>query len=196
MICSTPERSEMFGRLFTQLHRQLEYMQTFHNTLGNIEILFDDSKRFLDGGLSIGKKRQSLVQRAEGKYLCFLDSDESIPGNYLESLVRLCHKDQDICTFKAIANMEQFWSIIDMRLDYKVNDQINPNYTVRRPPWHCCPVRSVFAKMFEFPDLNNAEDFVWMEKVLTCCTSEAHTDAILFRYNHGKHSEADLIPLP
>lgn len=196
LMCTTPERNEMFSKLFSELHRQLEYMQTFHETMGNIEILVDDSIRFLDGGLSIGKKREALLKRAEGKYVCYLDSDESIPGNYLESLVRMCIQDQDICTFKALAKLETFWSIIDMRLTYKVNDQINPEYTVRRPPWLCCPVRTIYAKMFDFPDLNNAEDFLWMEKVLACCLTEAHTDKLLFQYNHGSHSEADKIPLP
>lgn len=196
LMCTTPDRSEMFSKLFNELHRQYEYLQTFHETLGRVEILVDDSKRFLDGGLSIGKKREALLRRAEGKYLCYLDSDESIAPNYLESLMRLCFMDQDVCTFKAIANLKTFWSIVDMRLAFKVNDQVNPEYTVRRPPWPCCPVRSVFAKMVPFKDINNAEDFEWMAQVLKFCTSEAHTEKVIFMYNHGDHSEADKIPLP
>ena len=76
---------------------------------------------------------------------------------------------------------------------YRVNDQFTPNYTVRRPAWHICPVRSEFAKLYEFKDINNAEDYEWIEKVTAHCTTEAHTDRIIFQYNHGKHSEADKI---
>lgn len=196
LIPTIPERHQRFTKLYNELMRQKTEFDTTHDTIGELEIVVNSDKRFLDGGLSIGKKRQALVQAAEGKYLCFVDDDEQVPPNYIESLMRLCYKGQDVCTFQALAKMGSFWALVDMRLDYKVNDQINPNYTARRPPWHCCPVKSVFAKMFEFPDLNNAEDFVWMEKVLTCCTSEAHTDSILYQYNHGQHSEADKIPLP
>lgn len=195
LIPTTPERHEMFTKLFNEVHRQLEFVQTFHPSLGRVEILVDDSPRYLDGGLSVGKKREALVKRAEGKYLCFLDSDESISPDYLETLVRLCYQDQDVCTFKAMVKLSTFWALVDMRRVYKLNDQINPDYVVRRPPWHICPVRSVYAKMFEFSDKNNAEDFEWMEKVLTCCVSEAHSERIIFQYNHGEHSEVDKIPL-
>lgn len=196
LIPTIPERHKRFTKLYNELMRQKTEFDTTHDTIGELQVIVNSDKRFLDGGLSIGKKRQALVQEAEGKYLCFLDDDEHVPPNYVEVLMRLCHKGQDVCTFQAIAKMKYFWALVDMRLSYKVNDQINPNYPARRPPWHCCPVKSVYAKMFEFPDLNNAEDFVWMEKVLSCCTSEAHTDAVLFQYNHGDHSEADKIPLP
>lgn len=196
LIPTIPERHKRFTKLYNELMRQKTEFDTTHDIIGELQVIVNSDKRFLDGGLSIGKKRQALVQQAEGKYLNFLDDDEGIPPNYLEALMRLCHKGQDVCTFQAIAKMRTFWALVDMRLSYKVNDQINPNYPARRPPWHCCPVKSVYAKMFEFPDLNNAEDFVWMEKVLSCCTSEAHTDAVLYQYNHGDHSEADKIPLP
>lgn len=195
-MCSTPERNEMFAKLFTELHRQLEYCQTFHEILGRVEILVDDSIRFLDGGLSVGKKRQALLERAEGVYLCYLDSDEGISPDYLETILRLCYQGQDICTFRAMVKLSNFWALVDMSLRYKTNEQITPDYTVRRMPWHVCAVKTKYAKMHSFPDVNNAEDFAWMERVLTHCTSEAHTDKIIFEYRHGDHSEVDKIPLP
>lgn len=195
LVPTTPERKDMFTRLYNEVYRQITYVHTTHPSLGRVEVLVDDSPRFLDGGLSVGKKREALVKRAEGKYLCFLDSDESVSPDYVETLVRLCIKDQDVCTFRAIAKLSTFWALIDMRLAFKVNDQVNPEYTVRRSAWHLCPVRSVFAKLVDFSDKNNAEDFEWMEKVLTRCTTEAHTDKIIFQYNHGEHSEVDKIPL-
>lgn len=195
LMPTTPERNEMFTRLFNELHRQLEYMQTFHKTLGKIEILVDDSPRFLNGGPSVGKKRESLVQRAEGKYLCFLDSDEEISPDYLETIVRLCYQDADVCTFKAMVKLHNFWTVVDMRLEHKENEQVSPDFTVKRMPWHINAVRSVYAKTFPFSDKNNAEDFEWMEKVLTCCETEAHSERIIFCYRHGSHSEVDKIPL-
>ncbi len=192
LIPSIPNRDEKFTNLNNELNRQSNTIME-HPMLGSIEVVPDCSESFLNGGLSIGKKRNGLVQKATGKYLCFLDDDESISPNYLESLLRLCNNDMDVCTFRAIAKLDSAWGLIDMRLAYQVNDQFSPEYTVRRPPWHICPVRSEFAKLYEFSDINNAEDFSWFEKVLTHCTTESHTDKILFQYNHGKHSEADKI---
>ena len=193
LIPTMPGRLEKFTNLFNELHRQLAYMQTFHPTLGQIEIVIDDSKRFLDGGLSIGKKREALVQRAEGKYCWFLDDDETIAPNYLETLVRLCCRNEDVCTFRAIGKFDNYWAVYDMSLYNTWNEPSTPDKTVVRQPWHQCPVKTEYAKMYHFPDTSYGEDWAFMEKVLTHCKTEAHTDAILLQYNHGKHSEADKI---
>lgn len=193
LIPTIPERGEMFTKLFNELHRQLEYMQTFHSSLGDIEIVVDGSKRFLDGGLSIGKKREALVKQAQGKYLCFLDDDETIAPNYLETLVRLCQHDADVVTFRNISKMDNFWMIVEMRLNY-ANETASPNHVVHRSPWHICPVKSLYAKTFPFEDINYGEDWSWMRHVLTLCDTNAHTDAVIHQYNHNsKVSEADKI---
>lgn len=192
LIPSIPERKKLLNNLMNELKRQLSIIK-YHESLGEIRILYNDGKSFLDGGLSIGKKREQLVMQSTGKYLCFLDDDETISPDYAETLLRLCNQDQDVCTFKAFSKLESCWGIINMSLKYKVNDQFSPEYEIRRPPWHICPVRADFARLYKFKDKNNAEDFEWFEKVLTHCTTESHTDKIIFQYNHGKHSEADKI---
>lgn len=195
LIPTIPERGEMFTELFNELHNQLQYIQTVHPALGRVEILVDDSKRFLDGGLSIGKKREALVKRAEGRFLCFLDDDEGIAPNYLETILRLCKQDADVCTFRSISKLQTYWMVVDMSLKYLANDQANPEYMIRRKPWHICPVRSLFAKMHNFTDINYGEDWAWFEQVLSHCTTEAKSGAIIHEYRHGKHSEADRIVL-
>jgi hypothetical protein len=192
LIPSIPGRSEMLMSLQVELERQVRALSSLRE-LGYIQLIIDPGKGYLDGGLSIGKKREGLVKASQSKYLCFLDDDESVAPNYAETLLRLCNQDPDVCTFRSMVKLQDSWGLVDMRLIYKVNDQYSPEYTIRRPPWHICPVRSEYAKLYDFADINNAEDYAWFEKVLCHCTTEAHTDRILFQYNHGKHSEADKI---
>lgn len=193
ILCpTTPDRVDLFAPLYNELQRQLTYMQTFHPTLGEIEILVDESKRFLDGGLSIGKKREALVKRAKGKFLCFVDSDDWIAPNYMETLVRLAQEDKDIITFLSLCKNESHWSIVTMRRWYK-NEESNPLKKVKRSPWPVCPVKSEYAKQHDFPDTNYAEDWEWMQKVLQNCKTESHSYMILHEYRHGQHSESDKI---
>lgn len=193
LIPTIPDRAVMFNKLLLKVYEQVSYCQDVHPTLGEVEVLFDDSKKFLDGGLSIGKKRETLVKEATGKFSCFLDDDEDISPNYVETLLRLCKQNKDVCTFRNISKFDNYWCVVDMHLFYE-NEQATPERIVRRAPWHTCPVKSEYAKLYAFDDINYGEDFSWMERVLKHCQTEAHTDAILHCYNHSsKTSEADKI---
>lgn len=192
LIPTISDRVEMFTRIYNDLKNQVEYCRTVHPSLGNVEIIVDDSKKFSDGGFSIGKKREELVKRASGKYLCFVDDDDNVAGNYLETLLRLCYKNEDICTFNSFVRLENFWMLVNMSLFWQENQQAHPG-TILRRPWHICPVKSVYAKLHPFPDSNYGEDWSWFEKVLEHCRSQAKSEAIIHEYIHGKHSEANKI---
>ena len=127
LIPTIPERSDRLKVLYYELMRQKADFDKFHYTLGKIEILINDDKRFLEGGLSIGKKREKLVQSASGKYLCFLDDDEQIAPNYIETLMRLCYEGNDINTFRAFVRLENMWGLVNMSLDNLENEQLHPN---------------------------------------------------------------------
>lgn len=192
LIPTIPARGEQFTKLFNEVHKQVSYMDSVHPTLGYIEVLVDDSARFLEGGLSIGKKREALVKRATGKYLCFLDDDDSIAPNYIETLTRLCQENKDVCTFRNISKLDNFWMVVDMSLG-RENQQAEPGI-IYRAPWHICPVKSIYAKRYEFHDINYGEDWGWFEQVLKHCETEAKTSAILHQYNYSsKKSESDKI---
>lgn len=194
LIPTTPDRAPMFQQLWKELNEQAWACYKKHESLGNVEILFDDSKSFLNGGLSIGKKRQSLVTLASCKYVCFCDSDDTISPNYVESLLRLCQHNADVVTFRNFTKTDYYWTLVDMSLKYLINDEANPNFITRRRPWTICPIRSSIAKSVNFPDINYGEDAAWIEDVLKQCTTEAHTEQILHCYQHSsKHSEADKI---
>jgi hypothetical protein len=194
LIATIPSRVERFTNLHNEINRQAEWINNVHAYPGTIEILTDDSPAFLDGGPSIGSKRGELVKKATGKYLCFLDDDESISPNYLEVLYSLCRQDKDVCTFRNISKLDHFWMIVDMSLNHPENEQGTPHQMIKRKPWHISPVRSLYAKLHPFPDTNYGEDWEWFKLVLAHCETEAHTDAIIHQYNHSrKTSEADKI---
>jgi glycosyltransferase involved in cell wall biosynthesis len=193
LVPTIPKRKEMFDRLWTELCRQQDLLHKGHPSLGDVQLLVDKGEAFLDGGLSIGKKREALVSGATGKYVCFVDDDEEVSPNYLETLLRLTHRNADVITFCSFTKLDTFWMLVDMSLHYQ-NDQASPMFVVRRKPFHICPVKAEFAKQVKFQDISYGEDFDWMSKVLEMCTTEAKTMAIIHGYNHSsKISEADRI---
>lgn len=193
LVPTIPSRRKIFRKLMDELDRQHDNILEYHWTLGEIEVLWNRSKPFLEGGLSIGEKRESLVHRASGKYLCFLDDDENIAPNYLETLLRLCQEDKDVCTFRNLSRFDNYWCVVDLSLN-NPNEQSRSDDMVLRKPWHICPVKSHYAKQHPFPKSNYGEDWEWFEKVLIHCKTEAKTNAIIHIYNHSaRTSEADKI---
>lgn len=194
ILCPTlTSRKDMFEKLSFEIGRQAYDLYRDHPMLGQVVFQWDDSPSFMDGGWSIGKKRESLVKRATGKYLCFLDDDEDISPSYIETLMRLCQNEVDVVTFRNLTKTDTYWTVVDMSLKNH-NEEATPDRIVKRAPWHICPVKSEYAKLYDFEDSNYSEDWTWMEKVLKHCKTEAHTDQILHCYNHSSiHSEADKI---
>jgi glycosyltransferase involved in cell wall biosynthesis len=193
LIPSIPERAEYLRRLIIDLNKQKDYVNRVHPTLGDIEIVIDDSVSFLLGGKTVGQKRNDLVQRAKGDYLCFLDDDDEVPPNYVEELLRGASWNFDIVTFKSLFKCDTYWATISMSLS-NTNDEATPNGIVKRNAWHICPMRSSIAKKHTFSDKNNAEDWDWMARVLKEIHTEKHLDMFLHQYNHyASVSEVDKI---
>lgn len=190
LIPSIPERSDKLNRLQAEVMNQINKVNMLHPTLGGAYCLVNTSEKFIDGGLSVGAKRDRLVQECDAEYLCFLDDDESVPPNYVEELLRLCYTGKDICTFRSLFKCDTYWTVIDMDLKTKFNQQATPHGIVKRRAWHICPIKSSIAKQFRFTDKNNAEDWEWMERVLTKVKTQAKTNQILHQYNHSASGSA------
>jgi hypothetical protein len=193
LIPTTPDRQPQFERLYSKLSGQVDNMQRDHPELGSVEILYDDSKRYLEGGLSIGEKRQGLSERAMGEYTCFLDSDDDPAPDYIETLARAAMSKKDVISFKAIAKMDNFWAVIIMSLAHAGNEQLRPGFVLRKP-WHICPIKSEIAKSEKFNALNHGEDVDWLNRIWPKLKTEQYLSSILTQYNHSeKNSEADKI---
>ena len=64
----------MFSKLRLQLIFQVKRVNKIHPTLGRVEILHDDSKKYKDGGPTIGQKDRLYLTRLAG--ICLLLDDE------------------------------------------------------------------------------------------------------------------------
>lgn len=190
-----PKRYEMFMRLLNELQKQISFMHNNHPDLGLVEILFDNAPGFIEGGKTIGGKRNELRQRAIGKYSLFLDDDELIAPNYIETLVRLCQEDKDVVTYRVLFKSDYYWALLNMSLENKEDEQATPEKIVERRVWHVCAIRTEITLKENFDDsLNHNEDGTWLAKIIPYLHSEAHTNKILLQYNHSElESEADKI---
>lgn len=157
LVCTMPSRYAMWGKLQTEFWRQaLPYA-------GQIELLFDNRI-----SVSIGGKRNDLLNRAKGKYVCFHDDDDWPEPCYIEKLMTAAETDCDCASLKGIITWDgKNPEIFEHSLKYKEwkTNPIGSAVRYERYNNHLNCIRASIAKQFKFPDANWSEDKNWSDQI-------------------------------
>src|SRR6478609_7574672 len=89
LILTIPSRKHFFVRIKNILADQV--MPWYDE----IEILTDGRE-----GISIGEKRNTLLQRAKGDYVAFIDDDDRVSSHYVANLMIGIESGVDACSLK------------------------------------------------------------------------------------------------
>lgn len=166
-----------------------KYLQILQNTLypqldPTIEVLYD-----IDGGQkSIGAKRNDLLQKAKGKYVAFIDSDDRVSPDYIDLIMEGIEKEVDCCSLKGIItengrNPFIFEHSIKYKA-YKTNPDESP-VKYERFPNHLNAIKADIAKQFTFPEKNHGEDTDWATQIFKSglLKTEHYIPEILYYYD-------------
>lgn len=154
LICTIPSRLNFFLRVYSILEKQI-------TSTDLIEVLAMDNEI-----MTIGEKRNSLLQAAKGEYLCFIDDDDRVSDNYIELLIEGINKGVDCCSLKGIITEDgQNPLIFEHSIKYgiyrTVTDSQLGEVRYERYPNHLNCIKSSIAKQFKFPEKNHGEDTDW-----------------------------------
>jgi hypothetical protein len=94
LICSTPARAPMLRRLVGFLRAQIraEGLQR------QVEICVDIDR----GEVTIGQKRQRLLERAVGQWIAFVDDDDWVDALYVRRVVEALRSDPDCVSLNGV----------------------------------------------------------------------------------------------
>ena len=90
LICSveTEERKIKLKKLISELHRQIS--KNYAEEI--VEIIIDTDNMIK----SVGQKRNDLIEKAKGEFICFIDDDDFISENYLSTILVNLNSSVDI----------------------------------------------------------------------------------------------------
>lgn len=162
-------RRDLCAALIAELERQG----------GDVQILTAED----NGHHTVGAKRNMLLQRAEGEYVCFIDDDDWPSADYIESIMSALQHGPDCVGFKGWLTMRRKrWEwIISNSLPY-VDAQINRETVYLRHTNHLAPVRREIALSVGFPDKRHAEDHAYAVGLRGRLTTEVFIDKHLYTY--------------
>jgi|SRR5688572_17346013 len=199
LVCSLFQRQSLLDSLYHNIRIQIK-QGDYHDF---IEVLTEID----NGEESTGKKRNELLERAKGDYVCFIDDDDEISPNYINILLEAIKTNPDCVSLRGVMTTSgQNPLVFEHSIKYaayatKEPDQAfkqSPSWvkavweqnrfvTYERYPNHLNCIRASIAKQFKFPEINHGEDTNWATQIFNSglIKTEFYTDEILYYYRYN-----------
>lgn len=172
LVCTIPERFDEFNTLLRKLK-----LLSFN--LG-VEILHDNAPK---GTKTIGGKRNDLINKSVGEYVCFVDDDDDISDDYFTEILKAIESKPDCVGFEIACNMEGKKVNAASSIKYDWSDNID-GYRYVRSIYHKTPVKREIALKCMFPDISYAEDYEYSQRLKPHLKNEVFINKPLYFYNY------------
>lgn len=174
LIATTSTRSVVIKPLLAELTRQIL------NRPSKVELIINDHETDC-----IGKKRNDLLQSANGEYVVMIDSDDEIDRCYILTILCAIECDAPDCigingTITTNGKDERKWYISK---DYKFWFT-GRNGVYYRTPNHISPVRRELALLAGFPEISHGEDHEFSKRLLPYLKTESIITRPLYKYKY------------
>ena len=149
MIPSIPGRESSLQRLVSSIHEKMHRIAP--EVRYTIDIGFDNRE------LTIGSKRQMMLQRSRAKYSAFVDDDDEITDAYVEDMQEMIRGSYQVMRLRGAIDPYTFTHSVE-------NTLLSPmarGEVFLRPPNHLNPILTVIAKLISYRDVKTGEDLDW-----------------------------------
>lgn len=173
LVCTTDSRKHFLDRLIGAIKPQLT---------SNVELLIESD----DGTMKIGRKRNILLDRAKGNYICFFDDDDMPSNDYVRKILNAIKSSPDCCSLEGIFT-EDGNNPTPFRhsLKYSKWETIKENGRLvhLRMPNHLNAVRRDIALKVRFNDkLSKGEDRDYSKRLRPYLSHESIIDGVIYHY--------------
>lgn len=156
LIPTIVERSLLFQQIWSKIKEQV----LFGQWEGYVEVLsHQDNKE-----ISIGAKRQSLLEKAKGEYVVFVDDDDDVPTYYVEEIMKAISEQPDTVGFQIkcsgtpgitanASNRYKDWGDYFDGFDYV------------RTPYQKTPIKKSIALKIGYKDMRFGEDYDYSKRL-------------------------------
>lgn len=150
----------------------------------DVEVITD-----IDNGVkSIGYKRNALLDKAKGEYLCFIDADDEISSDYIIKALTAIELKPDCCSLTGVITWNgENPQIFEHSIKYKEwKTKLDAPIVYERYPNHLNIIRSSIAKQFRFLEINHGEDKDWSTQIHESglLKTEAEIPGIIYHYKY------------
>ena len=150
LICTILEREVAFNKLVNKLTEQIDEARLKRQ----VEIVYFQDTR---GQHTIGHKRNTLVKKAKGLFVVFVDDDDDIAQDYIEEIVPRLKPGLDCVSIQGIMTTDgRTPEPFKISLRYGWDKQGD---TYLRFPNHITPIKRSIVRKHPFPNKSYHEDY-------------------------------------
>jgi cellulose synthase/poly-beta-1,6-N-acetylglucosamine synthase-like glycosyltransferase len=179
LIPTLEERKESLAELRRELDGQVGKR--------NVEVLHLSDNR----QMTIGQKRNMLLNQSQGEYVAFIDDDDLPSVDYVTKVLNALAKNPDCTSLTGEIVFSDGYSrpfIHSLRYDRWIDDHGNKVYY--RPPNHLNAVRRSIAAQVGFPPWNSGEDRSFSMGIRHHLKNEGWIDGCIYTYRCRNTFEA------
>lgn len=181
LIATVVDRRSLFDPLYDEFLKQIREAG-FQET----QVIFEEDNK----EISIGAKRQKLLERADSEYIVFFDSDDLPKPYYVKEILSAITKNKGVdCIGFEIAMTSDGINpqVCCHSLKYKQWDSGIDNYDYVRNVTHFNPVKRSLALEVGFRDMRYGEDKVYSDAITALCQTEVFIPKVMFDYRYTTH---------
>jgi hypothetical protein len=174
LVCTVLERIKIFKELREEFERQIGDLP--------VEFLYEqDNKQ-----ISVGAKRQKLLNRSKGHYIVFFDDDDFPEPYYVSEIIQALETRPDCLGYliKMTTNGERE-QVCCHSLRYPEWKTNIDGYDYVRNITHFNVCLREIAIAIGFPDKRFGEDQVYSNGVTALCQTEVFIDKFMFHYRYS-----------
>jgi hypothetical protein len=159
LICSVDieERQIKLKKLISELHRQIS--KNYAEEI--VEIIVDTDNMYK----SVGKKRNDLIEKSQGEFICFIDDDDFVSENYLSTILYHLNSGIDILLI-GIKHIKNGVNEIKILPSLYIDNLNTGEAVFKTNHFHLCPHKKSIARNVLFECVNFAEDMLYSQNMV------------------------------
>ena len=177
LIATIPERRLQLRKLLAHI---TEMCEPFH---GVVEVLTNDAPK---DAMSIGAKRQAMIEQATGDYVCFVDDDDWVADTYIADILKATESGPDCIGFRIeVHGLARRPQMASASMRYGWAEKVD-GFDYVRGIYHKTPVKREHAIAIGFKDMRFAEDKDYSDRLAASglLEREEYIDKALYIYRY------------
>ena len=154
LIPTIKRRQEQFTQLYLELLRQIQKNKLEQK----VEVIFDLD----DQTMTVGEKRNRLLQASRGTYISYIDDDDEVAPDFVSQIYQKLMTSPDCVNLVGILRTPgQPEQRFEHSLKYSTGYTDPQTNQICSPIYHLNPIKRAIAMQFQFPHQNFNEDTSW-----------------------------------